>query len=268
MLLMLTALSLASAGTIKVNSVGEELHWNDAEVSFALNTSGSHGLSSAAIEDLAVLAANEWSTIEGSWLNISIDATTSADEPNQYDETQAIYFQDDWDQDERLLALTYVWSIEGGEILHVDMEINTEDHDWSASGAANANDLLNTLTHEFGHAVGLDHSSDNHASMASTTHVGEIIKRDVDTDDIDTYLLLYGNGTTPQENTSAGCSMSSSEEGSSQGTSSQIGPSAGAGGAWGSSSGNCSVVGGGAPMAALWGMLMAFARRRSNGTHP
>ena len=44
--------------------------------------------------------------------------------------------------------------------------------------------LHNTMTHEFGHALGLEHSDETQASMSSTTSVGELSKRDVHDDDI------------------------------------------------------------------------------------
>ena len=47
------------------------------------------------------------------------------------------------------------------------------------------------MTHEFGHALGLEHSDEANASMSSTTSVGELSKRDVHDDDIQGFVSLY-----------------------------------------------------------------------------
>ena len=47
------------------------------------------------------------------------------------------------------------------------------------------------MTHEFGHALGLEHSDEAHASMSSTTSLGELSKRDVHEDDIQGFVSLY-----------------------------------------------------------------------------
>ena len=52
-------------------------------------------------------------------------------------------------------------------------------------------DALNTLTHEAGHFLGLDHSSDHEATMYAQAPPGEIKKRSLETDDKNGICFLY-----------------------------------------------------------------------------
>jgi hypothetical protein len=116
----------------------------------------------------------------------------------------AIYFDERWTHDPTLLGLTFVWSTTKGEIVGFDMALNATHHDWSVDGAEDKNDLLNTLSHEFGHTLGVDHSPTiETATMYPSSFPGEIIKRDLDADDIDALLYLYADAD-PTEAASGG----------------------------------------------------------------
>lgn len=65
--------------------------------------------------------------------------------------------------DKSALAITSVMADKyTGEILDADIEINAFDFKWAdlvqKADAGNAHDIQNTLTHEFGHLIGLDHT--------------------------------------------------------------------------------------------------------------
>ena len=102
--------------------------------------------------------------------------------------------------------------------IHFDIEINSDHHAWATDGRADAYDLANAITHEFGHSLGLDHSDDPEATMAPTVPMGEIQKRDINADDLDGFDHLYpddgiasNDGTTDEtqeENGSGGGSGS------------------------------------------------------------
>ncbi len=70
------------------------------------------------------------------------------------------------------------------------------------------------MTHEFGHALGLEHSDEPQASMASTTSIGETTKRDLHQDDVQGFVTLYpfeenpdnNDPAMPNENTNEGSS--------------------------------------------------------------
>ena len=107
------------------------------------------------------------------------------------DDVHLVSFDTTWNQDPSLLAVTHVWSNSNNEIVHFDIEVNADAVYWSTTGDPNKHDLHNTMTHEFGHALGLEHSDEANASMSSTTSVGELSKRDVHDDDIQGFVSLY-----------------------------------------------------------------------------
>ena len=55
-------------------------------------------------------------------------------------------------------------------------------------------DIQNTVTHEAGHTLGLDHSSDPNATMNATANEGEISKRVLGSDDIQGICDIYPRG--------------------------------------------------------------------------
>lgn len=91
-------------------------------------------------------------------------------------------------------ALTSVtYNPRNGLIADADIQVNTELYTYSVSKQAPANhvDLQNTLTHEVGHFIGLDHSTLSAATMFSTAPVGEIAKRTLHPDDINGICATY-----------------------------------------------------------------------------
>jgi len=74
-----------------------------------------------------------------------------------------------WAHDPRALALTSVFAKSDGHIVDADLEVNAvpdydhffanlDDPNFVPQNAGSVYDLQNTLTHEFGHFIGLDHS--------------------------------------------------------------------------------------------------------------
>jgi hypothetical protein len=93
------------------------------------------------------------------------------------------------DHDVRALALTLVWFDKiNGEILDVDMELNTGRAAFADCAytpcSGNMVDLLNTITHEAGHVLGLGHSAVARSTMdAKTYDNAETDKRRLGSDD-------------------------------------------------------------------------------------
>ncbi len=65
-------------------------------------------------------------------------------------------------------------------------------------------DVQNTVTHEAGHYLGLDHSTDPDATMYASAPSGETSKRDLATDDINGICAIYPRGAPTATCGSAG----------------------------------------------------------------
>lgn len=119
-----------------------------------------------------------------------------------------------------VLALTWlIYDTTNGEILDADMELQDTSAADPGSGAyftctprawaGGANlcigppfdktdctwiDVGNTVTHEVGHIVGLDHAPDPDVTMAPTAAPGELSKRQLHPDDIAGVCAIYPRG--------------------------------------------------------------------------
>ena len=173
------------------------------------------------------------------------------------DGEHVISFDDSWTEEEELLAITYVWANSNDEIFHFDIEINIEHHEWTVTDEEGKHDLTNSMAHEFGHALGLEHSDDLEATMAPTTSHGETQKRDLNPDDIQGFSSTYPAGYNPSSGTENEETDAGSSEGSSGGG---AGPNTTPSNTGNGSSapvaldGGCSI----APVAPLWLGLLGF----------
>ena len=202
-LLLALIASDAHAWEVRLDPSGQELSWSSRTIQYSINPAGNHTLSSAAINTLAAAATRSWAApLEGK-LTFTQGENTTIRQPDHADNVNTIYFDDDWTQDPSLLALTYVWSNPQGEIIGFDLAINSTDHEWATDGRTEFNDLLNTLSHEMGHALGIDHSPDvAPATMYPSSPAGETQKRDLHDDDVAAAVYLYG---TDEAEPAAGC---------------------------------------------------------------
>jgi hypothetical protein len=114
-----------------------------------------------------------------------------------------VIFVSDWAKRELppdAFGLTLVWhNPESGQIYDADMQINETLGALTicrGSCAAGKVDLQNVLTHEAGHFLGLGHSPESGATMASRATVGEVKKRDLTEDDRGGLCSIYDEPLT------------------------------------------------------------------------
>ncbi len=148
---------------------------------------------------------------------------------------------DCWDHGDAVIATTTTTSNRyTGQISDTDIELNdAPGSDGSTKFSFTANDgppcndpnqtgcvridIENTITHEAGHSLGLDHTTVPDATMFATAPEGEISKRTLHDDDIQAIQLIYPAGkptltclsdpitlTQTGSSSSAGCSTASS----------------------------------------------------------
>lgn len=108
-----------------------------------------------------------------------------------------ILWPEDWDKSSSIFALTSVtYNVLDGVIVDADIEFN-EEYTYSISPTPSMNEVSvqNTLTHEVGHFLGLDHESGiKESTMFGFAPEGEIIKATLHPDDIEGICAIYPTG--------------------------------------------------------------------------
>ncbi len=107
-----------------------------------------------------------------------------------------------WCQSSLIVAVTLVAANQAsGQIVDADVLVNAVDKQFCVEACGKLDyDLQNTVTHEFGHLLGLDHSTLFEATMFAGSPPQETIKRDLHADDIEGLCRLYRQAHDP-----AGC---------------------------------------------------------------
>jgi hypothetical protein len=92
-----------------------------------------------------------------------------------------------------LALTTTTYDPSTGIIVDADLEVNGEDFPWRVLATEDTRymDIGNTLTHEAGHFLGLDHVNDPGTTMYPTAPPGEVSKRALSSDDIDGVCTCY-----------------------------------------------------------------------------
>ncbi|MBZ4396796.1 myxosortase-dependent metalloprotease, MXAN_2677/MXAN_2678 family [Myxococcus sp. AS-1-15] len=116
-----------------------------------------------------------------------------------------------WDEDSRTLAITISsHGVESGRVWDADIEVNAAGYlfttvdappcvEGSESVDCVAMDLQNTMTHEIGHVVGLDHVPYPGATMERTAPLGETQKRIIDAGSAEGFCSIYPKGLPPNQ---------------------------------------------------------------------
>lgn len=201
MVLLATQLAFADAldAQIMTNSSGATMKWSHMPVEFSVDPTNSQALDESGVVSAVVSASGQWSGATGAGISSRFRGAKTGLKGG-YDEKNVVLFLDDWDGSPDLLAVTQTWSTQEGEIVDFDMMINADDHFWSLDGESDATDLWNTVSHEFGHALGIGHNGDDDAATMYPVAVdGEIAKRDLDDSDVRVAAYLYPKGAEEED---------------------------------------------------------------------
>jgi len=185
------------------------LWWKERTVQIHLNDACSRDTVLAACQNAVWTTFERWNEPICSDFRFIAAGTTDRDDvgfdQNDWNENinLVVWRETTWQHDPQAIAITTTtYDTLTGEVVDSDIEFNGRDYTFSTAESDEVLvDVANTLAHEAGHTVGLDHSSDPNASMYGYAPPGEIRKRDLSQDDIDglCHIYPYGRDLPPCE---------------------------------------------------------------------
>jgi hypothetical protein len=182
------------------------VYWPQRRLSFVINEegsddfeNGSDGKISEELQQVIRLSFNAWHEVECAYLEFQYDGLTSDRSVgfSRGDEnSNIVMWTEEWPYGgaTTAYALTSVtFDTKTGIIADADIELNGDQFTFSNEDeeANTIVDVRNTLTHEVGHFIGLDHSSIEDATMYARAPEGELIKRSLHEDDIEGLCAIY-----------------------------------------------------------------------------
>ncbi|MEO1271590.1 MAG: matrixin family metalloprotease, partial [Myxococcota bacterium] len=223
LMMLSTATSLAYNQTQTCNATGQyacevgetplPVYWPQRCIVYHINDQGTTDTDNEAAFQAIEDSFNQWSEPSCNNLKLTFGGFTNDDQvgynqASPSDNANIIVFRDDnWPHSGGVLALTSVtFQPSTGKIFDADIELNTAEYRFSTTDNALrvGIDVANTLTHEAGHFLGLDHSGVSGSTMFATAPVGEVSKRDLAQDDIEGICSIYSSDTTAEDDACAG----------------------------------------------------------------
>jgi len=129
-------------------------------------------------------AMNTWTAVSTSYFSFVYGGTTTSHDYSQNDGTNIGDFGAL--SGDTILGQTWYWYDAGDNIIDADIRLNSAKS-WSTDGTPGTNDVEIVAMHEYGHALGLAHSSNSDALMYPTYHGQDGLHQD----DIDAVSSLY-----------------------------------------------------------------------------
>jgi hypothetical protein len=184
---------------------GRPLYWKSLCVGYRLNQDASRQFTLDEAHSIVRQAFAQW-TNPGAVCVPSFSAFAQAPtasrevgyDPQGPNENLILFRDEDWGQDAAIIQLTTVsFDRNTGEILDVDSEVNTNQHEFSAA------QLRTVMTHELGHFLGLSHSLEPGSIMQPSLDVLERPLPLLSLDDAEGICAIYpesGMRTTTDEN--------------------------------------------------------------------
>lgn len=190
-----------------INEIPRPVHWGRRCVTYGINDQGSPELpSSNGAIDPTLKAAIDASF--DAWTQVScsnallVPAGVVPDTYIGYEEDKGranvnlvIWKTSEWAHSRSAYAVTITtFDPTTGLLADADIELNSVSHTFTVTDnpALTRVDVQNTLTHEVGHLLGLDHSNVTEATMyAEAAQSGELKKRTLASDDTEALCTLY-----------------------------------------------------------------------------
>ena len=190
-------------GSVSAAYVTSGFKWMSGTASWAYNGEGAHAGVAPQAQSVMQAAAQTWSTAGANFAFTGGGSTTAGTgacggSSGGLDGQNTVGWAP---QSGSVLAVTCSWFSSTGSPYRDAIEFDMQfDPDWNwTTGVPATVDLQSVALHEFGHALGLNHSSDYSAVMYASYPSGAI-KRTLTQDDRDGLYAIYGQqggGSTP-----------------------------------------------------------------------
>jgi len=203
MMLGLAGMALTQVGwSGYVTSYGASVHWTDAEIPFVVDSKGTVSVPGDA-EFMAIMRSfDTWNGVECTHPDFvyggKVTGIKAKAGENEIDGNNLIIWEDadEWtySASTKTIALTTLfYNPVTGVAEEADMELADAAYTFTVTDGTEgaSTDVENTITHELGHVLGLDHSTVQESTMYYSSPNGEISKRDLDTDDITGLCVIY-----------------------------------------------------------------------------
>lgn len=198
--LLVTALAMTQvAWTQYVTSTGVPVRWNRAEVAVLMDAAGTPDVPGDLEFDAIARSMATWNAVDCPHPQLTDGGRVTGLKPgSDTGKNLLIWVQrpSDWSSPglDHVIALTTLYYDDrSGVAAKFDMEFADFAYDFTVTDAPALarTDVENTVTHELGHVLGLDHSRDPDATMYYSASPGDTSKRTLTPDDITGLCTLY-----------------------------------------------------------------------------
>jgi hypothetical protein len=198
-LVALCTLSSPALGWVQSeSSKGAKLFWDDPCQVMYVNEVGSDDVPDDTELTAIQNSLDTWTAVACSALSLQFAGETNFTVTGHMKEDPSInmiiFREKKWPYSTRPVAFTAVtYNVNTGEIFDADIEMNGEDYAFTTKPEAEPwkIDIQNTITHELGHVIGLDHTDEMPATMFEHAGPGETNKRTLEEDDTEGLCALY-----------------------------------------------------------------------------
>jgi hypothetical protein len=172
----------------------QQPHWSDGTMRWYYNPDGQPAwIDTSTARSLIEAAMAKWSAV----CNVKFEYQGVTDRTPFANEGQHVI---GWGYARGYAGYTqYYWATQNGSLVFSDVDIGID-----ASVVGSATNLQGLVTHELGHAIGLDHSDVSSAIMFANPYHTYVYQETLRDDDIAGCVALYGEPqTAPEPTTSA-----------------------------------------------------------------
>lgn len=198
--IVLISLLLVSFERERAEISGKTLRWETMPVKYHISSECYKPIERQRCFDAVVKSFRTWESPDCTSLRFirgeDINDTKGSFDPLNLEANKniVVWLYNEWPYDSNGLALTTItYDDKTGKIYDADIELNGVNYrfDVVEETPSSYSDIQNTLTHEIGHLIGLDHSYDPSSVMYPTSRAGETKKRVLSPDDIEGVCEIY-----------------------------------------------------------------------------